>query len=613
MLTSSDILPLLQSTGSRASSLQEASQKHDTGLRPQRKLLCVALALLFVVVLSLVPYFNSNVASFEDQHAGAMLLAKHSRRSLPEDTSVVIPSDRSATTDFYKADGADDLIIGGMPNLDADSCSQSATNCAFNQYSGYLLANNNAEIHYVFFEADTAEDPTTRPLFIWTNGGPGCSGLIGLFTEQGPWRLMKASADSDDLKVVYNPYTWITEVNMVFLEQPYGVGFSVVDEDKEIVAGDDNAAHDMDAVIRDFLIKFPQYADADIYTTAESWGGHYVPRTALQILDNNAAGAEPYINLKGFFVGNPYTSYYENVYGFVDALFGHGLMDAVDYDEWKAECWDNAEAIDDSMTCYVIYVRAYYAAYNSNVYALDYDQCLDEEDWSTLHRQDMMLHRHAQRFMEGILASDDYDALRVGVEREELQRVYKRLLLNAHTSPLSAETSSDTTPAVGSYTYLPCSDDLMAQWLLGDDVMSALNVKVTEWSSCNDEVYYAWPESDWYRFMQDYYAEIIEKYSAELGLKLAIYSGDDDSVCAQSGTQYWLQRWTGFSAADDARWVAWKDDGEQLGGYHSVYTMDADDSFDALHFLTVRSAGHMVPTTQPQRALQILKKYLYEM
>ena len=31
-----------------------------------------------------------------------------------------------------------------------------------------------------------------------------------------------------------------------------------------------------------------------------------------------------------------------------------------------------------------------------------------------------------------------------------------------------------------------------------------------------------------------------------------------------------------------------------------------------LHFLSVRTAGHMVPTTQPQRALALLKRFVYK-
>ena len=108
-----------------------------------------------------------------------------------------------------------------------------------------------------------------KPLFFWTNGGPGCSGMEGLLVEEGPWRVISTNGD---LSVEYNPFTWITEVNMVFLEQPYGVGFSVVEEGDDPVVGDENAALDMDAVIRNFITKFPRFENHPIYTTAESWG-----------------------------------------------------------------------------------------------------------------------------------------------------------------------------------------------------------------------------------------------------------------------------------------------------------------------------------------------------
>eukprot|EP01033_Poteriospumella_lacustris_P020830 gene20830-15345_t len=97
----------------------------------------------------------------------------------------------------------------------------------FNQFSGYLdipgtSGTKSKHMHYWFVESQN--NPSTDPITFWTNGGPGCSGLIGFMTEQGPFKPDK------DLNLQVNPYAWNTVSNMVFIESPAGVGFSYTDD-----------------------------------------------------------------------------------------------------------------------------------------------------------------------------------------------------------------------------------------------------------------------------------------------------------------------------------------------------------------------------------------------
>lgn len=60
----------------------------------------------------------------------------------------------------------------------------------FRMFSGYIPVNNaGRKLFYWFVESQG--NPEKDPLFIWTNGGPGCSGLIGKMTEHGPFKPTK--------------------------------------------------------------------------------------------------------------------------------------------------------------------------------------------------------------------------------------------------------------------------------------------------------------------------------------------------------------------------------------------------------------------------------------
>ncbi|KAF1951294.1 alpha/beta-hydrolase [Byssothecium circinans] len=53
------------------------------------------------------------------------------------------------------------------------------------------------------------------------NGGPGCSSLSGLLTENGPFTW-----EAGTQAPVQNPYSWTNLTNMIWIEQPIGVGFT---------------------------------------------------------------------------------------------------------------------------------------------------------------------------------------------------------------------------------------------------------------------------------------------------------------------------------------------------------------------------------------------------
>ncbi len=68
-------------------------------------------------------------------------------------------------------------------------------------------------------------NPSTDPVTVWFNGGPGCSSLEGYLYEHGPFHINPA----DPSQLYYNNYTWSKVSNVLYLEAPVGVGFSYSD------------------------------------------------------------------------------------------------------------------------------------------------------------------------------------------------------------------------------------------------------------------------------------------------------------------------------------------------------------------------------------------------
>lgn len=96
-------------------------------------------------------------------------------------------------------------------------------------------------------------DPTTAPLVFWYQGGPGCSGLGGLLTENGPL------IPDGNGGLTTNPIAWTKIANVVYLEQPAFVGFSYSNTSSDTNTGDVQATIDNKAFVEGFLQLYPDY------------------------------------------------------------------------------------------------------------------------------------------------------------------------------------------------------------------------------------------------------------------------------------------------------------------------------------------------------------------
>jgi vitellogenic carboxypeptidase-like protein len=139
-----------------------------------------------------------------------------------------------------------------------------------------------------------------------------------MFVESGPFSLDAA------LNPHWRPTTWAAQYNMVYLDNPRQTGYSYADADALCTDWQCYAA-DFDAWLAQFIVAF-SFQKNDVYITGESYGGHYVPAAAFAVMQNNAAGRQPAINLAGVAIGNGFVAPYEMQAGYPEIIFNAGLI-----------------------------------------------------------------------------------------------------------------------------------------------------------------------------------------------------------------------------------------------------------------------------------------------
>ncbi|KAK7008403.1 carboxypeptidase [Favolaschia claudopus] len=172
------------------------------------------------------------------------------------------------------------------------------------QASGYGDLTSSKSIFFWYFPA--RNNPSRAPLSLWFNGGPGSSSMVGLLQELGPCRITN---DSSSVKL--NPFSWNTNANVLFIDQPVGVGFSHGTLSVETSV---DAAKDVWTFLQIFLkdSHFSALAKNALALWTESYGGHYGPTFAAYFLSQNAAIAAGTVRgiplkLKTLGVGNGLT------------------------------------------------------------------------------------------------------------------------------------------------------------------------------------------------------------------------------------------------------------------------------------------------------------------
>ncbi|XVE66353.1 hypothetical protein DITRI_Ditri08aG0073500 [Diplodiscus trichospermus] len=416
----------------------------------------------------------------------------------------------------------------------------------FKQYAGYVTVNESHGRALFYWFFEAKSEPEKQPLLLWLNGGPGCSS-VG-YGEAEELGPFFPQKDVPTLKL--NPHRWNKAANLLFVESPVGVGFSYTNTSSDIKElGDKITAKDSYEFLVNWFKRFPQFKSHDFYIAGESYAGHYVPQLAEVIFDSNKhVSKEDYINLKGFMIGNALMEDETDQTGMVDYAWYHAVISDQVYHKIKVKC-----------------------NFTSEHQTPDCNKALD--DYFEVYRIIDMYSLYTPKCVSDTSSSR---------QRQAIPGIAPKLFSKFdgwHKRPAG---------------YDPCASSYTATYLNRPDVQEALHANVTKmsypWTHCSD-VISVWKDSP---------ASVLPTIKKLIagGIRVWVFSGDTDGRIPVTSTRLTLKK-LGLKAIKE--WTPWYTK-QQVGGWTIEY--------DGLMFVTIRGAGHQVPTFKPRQSLQLVRHFL---
>ncbi|WFD26085.1 carboxypeptidase C [Malassezia nana] len=428
--------------------------------------------------------------------------------------------------------------------------------------------------HFYFWAFASRSQPDSDPVTLWLNGGPGCSSFTGLLMELGPCNAAKPQDGVP--RTEWNPYSWVTNSSMIFLDQPIGVGFSYAtwknksrtDVPPSRIFNAVQAARDVSA----FLHLLASHPDAPLsgapqpdgsrtprpfHMAGESYAGRYLPLIASRVVDDNThyathpeEGIVP-LPLQSILIGNGFTSPRHQTRAYVEYACTDQSGDGPFLD--MATC--------DKMWEKLPVCEGLVAKCNKHGGQLPYSKTACQT---------------AATFCEGALSqpwektnSSFYDWQHAPDYDES---AYVSAFLN----------SNETRRHLG-----------IDKFLIGDHHDG-------KFVDCSDVVYNDFATTG--DGMRD--STWAVEHILEHGVRVLSYSGRRDFICNFIGNGHWIEdlEWSGQQGYRDAPLEGWTLEGRQAGQFRH---------YGNLTYAIVDDAGHFVPLDQPARALAMFQRWIH--
>ena len=466
-------------------------------------------------------------------------------------------------------------------------------------FTGYLDAGTPPSgvgtMYFHYWLVESERDPTTDPVLIWYNGGPGASSLFGLLQEWGPLRLLETSYDENYNKTgiptpQFNPYRWTKTHTVVAIDSPPPMGLSFCSEagpagnatscgpwtDKSVFKANHAAHRTL------FTSVFPELAANPVYFTGESYAGIYLPGFANEMMMDPI----PNVNFQGWAIGDGWTGCvpvagkppnwcidldnvgmfkYPNVepgpYYDVEYFHGHSQFSNSLYRDIQSTCTqaelkgteDMPEACQALIQQMADEVGLFFA-YNL------YNAC-PSGTMATKAVQDKHGANQALRSRRQWLKSFQY-----GVA--------------GNLNPKGGDSSGLSSPCLG---------NAMNDWFLLPETLAAIGAP-------NNSAFINLDNGHGFDYTSDqtFVGPIYEK-AIKAGLNILVYEGDVDACGLQTSNveDVFVPLFDGIMNKTQ-RWRPWTTDGyKSMGGYVIEW------AHRNAQFVSVRGSGHLVPLNRP--------------
>jgi len=371
-------------------------------------------------------------------------------------------------------------------------------------YSGYFDIKGSKNQNYFYWFFESRNDPTNDPVILWLTGGPGCSSTLALLVENGP-----CSVSKDGESLIENPYSWNENANIVFVDQPTGVGFSYGDK-TDYDYNEEMVAEDMYQFLQAFFSHFSQFQKNEFNVFGESYGGHYAPSVAYRVLQGNLKKQGLPLKLAGLGVGNGLTA--------PEIQYAH-------YPEFYANNTYGVKLISDALL-------------------------------TEMKKAQPMCQKMIEACQKGpiafacTLAQASCNAIMIAP--------FESTGLNTYDIRIKCEV-----PGL-------CYDfSNVEKFLRKPETLEALNVNTKEsasWESCNMKVNKDF-RNDWMKSFMSKIPPLLENK-----IQVLIYAGDADFICNWMGNKAWVlaMDWPGktnFNKAQDNKWLVNNEHKGELRSY----------------------------------------------